>query len=101
MIIMLMKRLTVSMYSDDMDLFERGRAETGMSRSAYVRLLVAEHEKQVPVFWKYRELIQAMSEFNTSVNKLVLSGQITDLEKLKLSEQMDVVNQLLEKLAGA
>lgn len=96
---MAMERFTISMHSHDIDLFERGRSEAGLNRSAYVRLLVAEHEKQVPAFWRHKELIHAISEFNTSVRKLVLSGQVTDLEKLKLSEQMAGIHQLLKKLA--
>ena len=53
---MAMERFTVSMNEADVDLFERKRCDMGMTKSAYIRYLIAEHENKVPPFLKYKEL---------------------------------------------
>lgn len=64
---MAMEKTSITMTSSDLDLFERGRCEQGinMSKSAYIRLLIAEHEDRVPSFIKYKEIIEKISELNT------------------------------------
>lgn len=93
---MSMERITVSMHSKDVDLFERGRADAGMSKSAYIRLLIAEHEERVPNFWKHKPLIAAISELNTSIAKLIISDKISDQDKLYLYEKLDELKKLLK-----
>lgn len=95
---MAMERFTVSMNESDIDLFERKRAEMEMSKSAYIRFLIAEHENRVPVFLKNKELIEKIAELNTSINELVLTDRINDVEKIHICEDMKTINTLMKGL---
>lgn len=93
-----MERFTISMNSSDIDLFERKRADVGMSKSAFIRLLIAEHEHKVPTFIQHKELIKALSEINTSLKELLISDNIEDVEKIIIYEKIDNTNKLVEEL---
>lgn len=94
---MAMEKFTVSMYETDVDFFELKRAELGMSKSAFIRLLLAEHDNRVPPFMKYKELINSISELNTSVKELLLLESMTDVDKLHLIEQIKILNETFQK----
>lgn len=83
-----MKRFCISMSQDDIDRFELGREAAGMNKSAYVRLLIAEHENVVPGFYKNKELIRALSDLNNSVNELIAKDTILDSDKILIFEKM-------------
>lgn len=70
-----------------------------MSKSAYVRLLIAEHEQQVPSFIRYKEIIARISELNTLVKELILSEQVDDVYKMQLLERMSDVKTKLSDIA--
>jgi len=93
-----MERFTISMNSSDIDLFERKRADLGMSKSAFIRLLIAEYDNKVPAFIKHKELIKALSEINTSLKELLISEKVTDVDKITIYEKIETTNKLLEKL---
>lgn len=95
---MTMERFTVSMSETDIDLFQRKRSEMGMSKSAYIRFLIAEHENKVPVFLRNKELIEKIAELNTSINKLIITDRINDVEKLHIYEDMKKINTLMKEL---
>lgn len=97
-----MEKMTITMTSSDLDLFERGRAKQSenMSKSAYVRLLIAEHEERVPYFIEYKEIIEKISELNMLIKTLVLSEKINDVYKIQILEQMADVKEELRHIAG-
>ena len=45
-----MERFSITMNSTDIDLFERYRSELGLTKSAFIRYLIAEHKNGVPDF---------------------------------------------------
>lgn len=94
---MAMERFTISMTSHDVDLLERGRADLGMNMSAYIRLLIAEHEERVPAFIQYKDLITKMSEINNSMKEIIISQQLSDQDKLHLFEKMDELKKMLKQ----
>lgn len=94
---MAMERMMISMPTEYVDLFERGRTNANMTKSAYIRLLIAEHEKQAPDFWVNKELISAISDLNNRIKFLLLSDKISDQEILHLHEKMDELNSLLRR----
>ena len=98
---MAMEKITITMTSEDLDLFERGRCTTSenMSKSAYVRLLIAEHEERVPSFIRYKEIIAGISELNTLIKELVLSEKMDDVYKMQILEQMADVKTILKNIA--
>ena len=97
----MMVRMCITLSEKDLENFERGRESAGMNKSSYIRLLIAEHEKRVPAFWKNKELIEAISKLNTSVNALIVSDKISDSEKLYLHEQIHKLNTKLQSAATA
>lgn len=96
-----MVRMCISLSENDLANFERGRDLAGMSKSSYLRLLIAEHERRVPFFWKNKELIDAISSLNTSVKELILTDKISDTDKLLLYEQIKKLDEKMHRIATA
>lgn len=94
------ERFTITMSSDDIDAFERGRSITGMSKSAYIRLLIAEHENTVPSFIRYKEIIREISDLNTNIKEILLSDKEKDSDKLLLIERMNEIKQVLKNVVS-
>ena len=92
-----MERFTVSMSETDIDLFERKRADMGMTKSAFIRFLIAEHDEKVPSFIKNKEVIEKMAELNTLMKEMIISDKLSEVEKLHLFEQIKRTNEIVEK----
>lgn len=95
---MSMNRLTISMSEEDIDCFEAGRETAGMSKSAYIRLLIAEHENRVPGFLKYKEVIKGIAETDTLIKQLILGENVDEPTKLILLERLDKISEQLARL---
>lgn len=98
---MAMKRMCMTVSETDQEKFDRGRNEHGMTRSAYLRLLIAEHEGRVPDFIRNKELIQRMSELNNRIRELILSEKISDVDKLHLYEKLNDLQTYMRKIASS
>ena len=68
-----MKRFYICMSEEEIDLFEEKRLESGMNKSSFIRYLIAEHENAVPSFLKYKEVIGAMSDINTTMKQILIT----------------------------
>ena len=90
--------MTITLTSEDLDLFERGRCKENMSKSAYVRLLIAEHEDRVPSFIRYKNIIAGVSELNTLVKELLLSEYPDEVYKMRILERMNDIKIVLGKI---
>lgn len=95
---MAMERFTVTMSERDIDNFEKERGKLGMNKSAFIRFLIAEHEKKIPSFLKNKEIIKESSELNTLLRSLILKESLTDVEKLEIFEKIDGLNCNIKKL---
>ena len=95
---MAMNRFTISMSEEDINCFEAGREAAGMSKSAYIRLLIAEHENKVPGFLKYKDVIKGMAEMNTLIKQVVLGKNVDEPTKLILLERLDKISEQLARL---
>ena len=51
-----MEQFHISLSSEDIDYFERVRTDLGMSKSSFVRLLIAQYKNSVPYFIQYKKL---------------------------------------------
>lgn len=96
-----MVRMCVTLSENDLENFERGRSSTGMNKSSYIRLLIAEHERRVPAFWKNKELIEKLSDLNTSVKELILTEKINDADKLLILEKINKLTEKVDRIASA
>ena len=72
---MAMERFTITMTEEDIDLFERYRTDMNMSKSAFVRLLIAEHFEYIPAFLQHKELIAAVSSLDNSLKEIIQSNK--------------------------
>lgn len=93
------KRFMISMTEDDVCCFEAGREAAGMNKSSYIRLLIAEHEKRVPGFIKYKEIIKEIAETNTLIKEVVLKNGVDDADKMVLLERLDKILEQMKRLA--
>ena len=91
-------RFMVSMSEEDILCFEAGREAAGMSKSAYIRLLIAEHEHTVPGFIKYKEVIHEIAEMYTLLKRVILEKNINESMKLVLLERMDDILDRVNRL---
>ena len=91
-----MERFSISMNSEDIDLFERRRSELGLSKSAYIRYLIAEHENGIPDFVAFRDTIQKMSELNNHMKEIVIRDNFETQDKLVLYEKIGSLNTTLK-----
>lgn len=92
-----MERITISMNSSDIDFFERKRAELGMNKSAFVRLLIANYENNIPSFIKDREIIGALSDVNSLMKALLISDKISSTDKMILYEKINKLNEIVNQ----
>lgn len=67
-----------SMSEEDYEMFETGRDAEGMSKSSFMRLLIAEHCDIVPFSIKYKGLLKEFSELNTLIKGFVISNKVPD-----------------------
>lgn len=95
---MAMNRFTISMPDEDIERFEAGREAAGMGKSAYIRLLIAEHEDRVPGFLKYHEVIRGIAETNALIKEAVLGKNAAEATKLILLERLDKISEQLARL---
>lgn len=87
-----MLRFTVTLSEYDMDVFEAGRTKENMSKSAYLRLLIAEHENKVPYFIVLKDVIAMFSSLNNSIKNFCLHESFSDEDKLFLIEHFNEVS---------
>ena len=92
-----MERFTVSMNNSDVDFFERKRAELGMTKSAFIRLLIANYENNIPSFIKDKEVIEAMSNINSSMKEILISDKMNSTDKMVLYEKINKLNEIMNK----
>ena len=77
-----MERFSITMNSTDIDLFERYRSELGLTKSAFIRYLIAEHKNGVPDFLAFKEVIKQMAELNTYMKEFIINDKLLLFEKI-------------------
>lgn len=93
-----MEQFHISLSSDDIDYFERIRSDLGMSKSAFVRLLLASYKDEVPNFLKYKEIINKQSDLNNLLKQFVLDKSFNTEDKIYLKEKIDELNNMVNKM---
>lgn len=92
---MRMERFTVSMYENDIDLFERIRGDLSLNKSAFIRFLLMEYTNKTPSEIKHKKLIKEISDLNTEIKKFLLQDKLNDSEKLYIYEKLNDINAKL------
>lgn len=93
-----MKHFSIVMSDEDIENFEEGRLKENMSKSAYVRYLIAEHEHTVPPVYKYKEIISLLSSIDNSVRQMVLNDTFEPSERMALYEKFEKVRLEVMKI---
>lgn len=87
-----MERFTITMNSEDIDLFERRRTDLGFNKSAFVRYLIAVNENRVPTFIQHKEIIRQMAEINTHLHEILINDSFDTVSKMHLCEKIGILN---------
>lgn len=96
-----MERFCISMSEEDIEKFELGRSATGMSKSAYVRLLIAEHENKVPGFIKYKEIIEKLSSIELELQSLSVKETLSPEDRVLIHViRTEIEDSINHKLKG-
>lgn len=93
-----MERFTITMESEDIDLFERRRTDLGFSKSAFVRYLIAVNENCVPQFIQHKEIIRQMAEINTHLHEILINDNFDTVNKMHLYEKIEALNANIKLL---
>lgn len=91
-----MERFSITMNSTDIDLFERYRSELGLTKSAFIRYLIAEHKNGVPDFLAFKEVIKQMAELNTYMKEFIINENFETNDKLLLFEKINALMGVLK-----
>ena len=92
-----MGRIWVTMPENEIELFERKCAESGMTKSAFIRLLLAEHDNNVPSPIKYKEVITELSDINTTMKEILISENFNTDIKILLDEKIKNLTKVVRK----
>lgn len=90
-----MEQFHISLSSEDIDYFERVRTDLGMSKSSFVRLLIAQYKNSVPYFIQYKDIIEKQSELNNYVKQIVLDKHFNINDKMFLAEKFQELEELI------
>lgn len=90
------ERFSITMNSTDIDLFERYRSELGLTKSAFIRYLIAEHKNGVPDFLAFKEVIKQMAELNTYMKEFIINENFETNDKLLLFEKINTLMGVLK-----
>lgn len=91
-----MERFSITINSTDIDLFERYRSELGLTKSAFIRYLIAEHKNGVPDFLAFKEVIKQMAELNTYMKEFIINENFETNDKLLLFEKINTLMGVLK-----
>lgn len=91
-----MERFSITMNSTDIDLFEHYRSELGLTKSAFIRYLIAEHKNGVPDFLAFKEVIKQMAELNTYMKEFIINENFETNDKLLLFEKINTLMGVLK-----
>ena len=92
-----MKRFSITMREEDIEDFEAGRLKEKMTKSAYVRFLIAEHERTIPSVYKYKDIIALLSSIDNSLKQILFNEKLGYDERMALYEKFDKVQEEINK----
>ena len=88
-------RLFLSLSDEELALFENARKQLGMTRSRYVRYLIAGQKEMRPFSIRYREFVQKIADIERDMKVLAMKDELSDLERLQILTALSDIKQLL------
>lgn len=91
------KTYRLNMYVDASDVvtLDLRRAELGMSRSEFVRYLIRNQKRIVPVSIKEKELVRVLSDIDTHLKVIALKENLSVEDRLYLYSEIDEIKNLI------
>ena len=90
-------RLNMYVAESDVEILDLRRAELGMSRSEFVRYMIRNQKRIVPVSIKEKELIRVLSDIDTHLKVIALKEILSVEDRLFLYSEIDEIKNLLGK----
>lgn len=90
-------RLNMYVAESDVEILDFRRAELGMSRSEFVRYMIRNQKRIVPVSIKEKELIRVLSDIDTHLKVIALKEILSVEDRLFLYSEIDEIKNLLGK----
>ena len=90
-------RLNMCVAESDVEILDLRRAELGMSRSEFVRYMIRNQKRIVPVSIKEKELIRVLSDIDTHLKVIALKEILSVEDRLFLYSEIDEIKNLLGK----
>jgi len=91
-----MKRYNLSMPDSEAEIFEQLALDNGMSKSSFLRILIASYQNNTPDFIANKEIIKLESDIITLLKSFLLQNKISDSDKLYLYEKLNSLENLFK-----
>lgn len=92
-----MKRYNLSMPDSEAAIFENLALENSMSKSAFLRILLANYQNNIPDFIENKEAIKLESDIITLLKSFLLQNKVSDSDKMYLYEKLNTLENLFKK----
>ena len=90
-----MESIHITLSESDIDLLERRAGEMKMSKAAYIRFLIAEHENTLPSSLKNKKIINEFSRLYSLIKSSLVTGSIEEVEKIAIYEELKSLQKYL------
>ena len=92
-----MKRYNLSMPDSEAAIFENLASENSMSKSAFLRILLANYQNNIPDFIENKKAIKLESDIITLLKSFLLQDKVSDSDKIYLYEKLNTLENLFKK----
>ena len=86
------------MSDEDIENFEVGRLNEKMPKSAYIRYLIAEHERTIPSAYKYKDIIRLLSSIETMMKMILVNEKMELADRIGLYERIEKLRLEIRKM---
>ena len=90
-------RLNMYVDAEDVVALDQLRAELGMNRSEYIRYMLKNQKRIVPVSIKEKELIKVLSQIDLHLKALALKEELSTEDRLFIFSEIDEIKRLLRE----
>ena len=90
-------RLNMYVDADDVVALDYLRAELGMNRSEYIRYMLKNQKRIVPVSIKEKELIRVLSQIDIHLKALALKEELSVEDRLFIYSEIEEIKKLIRE----
>ena len=90
-------RLNMYVDADDVVALDYLRAELGMNRSEYIRYMLKNQKRIIPVSIKEKELIQVLSQIDIHLKALALKEELSVEDRLFIYSEIEEIKKLIRE----